>query len=123
MSLAKILVVDDEIEIVRAVKMRLKAAGYDVIAAYDGMSATQLAFREAPDLIIMDIGMPCGDGHVIAQRLLTNVETSATPIVYLTARTGEADRKKAAENRAAGYLTKPFKAEELLDTVSNALLN
>jgi DNA-binding response OmpR family regulator len=121
MSLAKILVVDDEVEIVRAVSMRLRAAGYEVIAAHDGMMATKLAIRESPDLVIMDIGMPCGDGHVVAERLLTNFGTSATPIVFLTARTAESDRARAAENHAAGYLTKPFKAEELLTTVSRAL--
>jgi DNA-binding response OmpR family regulator len=121
MSQAKILVVDDEVEIARAVTIRLRAAGYEVIVAHDGMMATQLAMREAPDLVIMDIGMPCGDGHVITQRLRDNVETMSTPIIYLTARTAEVDRKRATENRAVGYLTKPFKAEELLATVSHAL--
>jgi DNA-binding response OmpR family regulator len=121
MSQTKILVVDDEVEIVRAVAMRLKSAGYEVIAAHDGITATQLAIREKPDLVIMDIGLPCGDGHVITQRLLDNVETMSTPIIYLTARTADVDRKKAAAIGAAGYLTKPYRAEELLDTVSRAL--
>jgi two-component system KDP operon response regulator KdpE len=121
MSQAKILVVDDEMEIVRAVTMRLRAAGYEVIAAHDGLMATQLAIREQPDLVILDIGMPCGDGHTVAQRLQNQMGTMSTPIIFLTARTAEADRKQAAEVRAAGYLTKPFKPEELLSTVSRAL--
>ena len=121
MSLAKILVVDDEIEIVRAVSMRLEASGYEVIVAHDGLIATQLAIRASPDLVIMDIGMPCGDGHIVAQRLLNNVETSSIPIIYLTARTAEVDRKRAAISHVAGYLTKPFKAGELLATVARAL--
>jgi DNA-binding response OmpR family regulator len=121
MSQAKILVVDDEVEIVRAVTMRLRAAGYAVIVAHDGMMATQLAIRESPDLVIMDIGMPCGDGHVVGQRLLENMETMSTPIIYLTARTADVDRKTATANRAAGYLTKPFKAEDLLESVALAL--
>jgi len=121
MSKAKILVVDDEMEIVRAVTMRLKAAGYEVIAAHDGMMATQLAIRESPDLVIMDLGMPCGDGHIVMQRLLDNVETMSTPVIVLTARTADADRKQAAAHRAAGYLTKPFQATDLLQCVSRAL--
>ena len=121
MAQSKILVVDDEVEIARAVAMRLRAAGYQVIVAHDGMMATQLAFSESPDLVIMDIGLPCGDGHIVTQRLLNNVETMSMPIIYLTARTAEVDRKRAEINHAAGYLTKPFKADELLTTVSDAL--
>lgn len=118
---AKILVVDDEISIVRAVTTRLTWAGYKVVTAYDGMMATDLAFHELPDLVLMDIGMPCGNGHVVAQRLLTNDKTMFIPVVYMTARTTEGDREQAVANHAAGYLTKPFKGDELLDTVSHAL--
>ena len=121
MSKTKILVVDDEVEIARAVTMRLRAAGYEVITAHDGLMATQLAIHQSPDLVIMDIGMPCGDGHKIAQRLLNNPETMSTPVIYLTARTAEIDRQKAASNRVAGYVTKPFKADELLNAVTRAL--
>ena len=121
MSLAKILVVDDEAEIVRAVTMRLRAAGYEVLAANDGLMATKLALHEAPDLVIMDIGIPCGDGHAVASSLLNNVATMSTPVIYLTARTADEDRLRAKENCVAGYLTKPFKADELLSTVARAL--
>ncbi len=117
----KVLVADDEMEIVRAVTMRLRAAGYQVISARDGMEATQMAVCEAPDLVILDIGMPCGDGHTVAQRLQNNTRTMMTPIVFLTARTSEADRARAAEARPVGYLTKPFKSQELLDLVARAL--
>ena len=121
MSQAKILVVDDEVEIVRAVTMRLRAVGYEVIAAHDGLMATQLVMSEAPDLVIMDLGMPCGDGHTVMQRLLNNMETMSTPVIVMTARTADEDRARAAANRAAGYLTKPFKASDLLQSVSRAL--
>jgi DNA-binding response OmpR family regulator len=118
---AKILVVDDEQEIVRALTMRLRAAGYQVISAHDGLVGTQMAITESPDLVILDIGMPCGDGHTVAQRLMNNKETRATPIIFLTARTSEIDRKKAKNVHAAGYLTKPFKSQDLLDTIADAL--
>lgn len=87
---AKILVVDDEPDVVRALTMRLKFAGYEVIVASDGASATRLAITEQPDLVILDIGLPCGDGHDVAGRLCENMNTAAVPIIFLTARTSQA---------------------------------
>src|SRR5579863_5971396 len=121
MPQAKILVVDDEQSIVRALTIRLRAVGYEVISANDGLVGTQMALHESPDLVILDIGMPCGDGHTIAQRLMKNNATMSTPIIFLTARTSETDRKKAASVHSVGYLTKPFDSQDLLDTVSRAL--
>ena len=121
MPQAKILVVDDEPEIVRALTMRLRAAGYEVIAANDGLIGTKMAIQEAPDLVLLDIGMPCGNGHTVAERMMKNVKTMTIPFVFVTACTSEEDRRKAADARAAGYLTKPFKTQELLDTVAHAL--
>ena len=121
MPQAKILVVDDEPEIVRALTMRLRAAGYEVIAANDGLIGTKMAIQEAPDLVLLDIGMPCGNGHTVADRMRKNVKTMTTPFVFLTACAAEEDRRKAAGARAAGYLTKPFKTHELLDTIARVL--
>ena len=122
MPQTKILVVDDEQDIVRALTMRLRAVGYEVITASDGLSGTQKAFQESPDLVILDIGLPGGNGHTVAERLMENNKTMSTPIIFLTARTSEEDRKKAETTHPAGYLTKPFKSQELLDTVSRALM-
>lgn len=122
MSKPKVLVVDDEQDIVRSVGMRLQSAGCEVISATDAVMATQLALREAPNLVILDIGMPCGNGHMIAERMRDNVKTMSIPIIFLTARTAEADREKACQAGAFAYLTKPFKSEELLAIVSQALV-
>ena len=121
MSQAKILVVDDEQDIVRVLTMRLRAAGYKVISAKDGLIGTKMAIQESPDLVILDIGMPCGNGHTLVERMMKNVKTMTTPFIFLTACTSEEDRQKAADARAAEYLTKPFKTQELLDTVLHAL--
>jgi DNA-binding response OmpR family regulator len=118
---AKILVVDDEPEILIAVGMRLRAAGYEVVSAEDGNQATQRAIQERPDLIIMDIGMPGGDGHTVARRLANTVTTLLTPVIYLTARTTPADRTTAMSLGAADYITKPFTPEILLKAVEKAL--
>lgn len=118
---AKILVVDDEPDIVKGVTMRLKFAGYEVITACDGAMATQIAIRERPDLIVLDIGMPCGDGHMVAQRLGDNSATMTIPIIFLTARTALEERDKAIAEGAVAFITKPFVPDELLTAVNLAL--
>jgi DNA-binding response OmpR family regulator len=118
---AKILVVDDEPDVIRALTMRLKFAGYEVIVAADGASATRMAITEQPDLIILDIGLPCGDGHMVAHRLCDNMNSTVIPVIFLTARTSQADRAKAMEVGAADFITKPFTAVQLLSSVERAL--
>jgi DNA-binding response OmpR family regulator len=118
----KIMVVDDEMEIVRAVGMRLMVAGYKVITALDGGMAIGMAEIERPDLVILDIGMPHADGHKVAACLRENPRTWLTPIIYLTARTSEEDKARAYQSGAVAYLTKPFKTQDLLGVVSRALI-
>ena len=117
MSKRKVLVVDDEPDIVRALSLRLKSNGYDVVIARDGLQATATAVREEPDLVILDIGMPCGDGHTVALRLRDNSKTCMVPIIALTARTAESDRMKAEENGVTRYFTKPFDPDTLMTAV------
>jgi len=118
---AKILIVDDEADIVMSLSKRLRFAGYEIAAAGDGEEATRVALRMQPDIIILDIGMPCGDGHVVADRVRANVNTMFAQIIFLTARVGETDRERALQAGAYGYLTKPFKPDELLRMIEGAL--
>jgi DNA-binding response OmpR family regulator len=117
----KILIVDDEPDVIRALMMRLTFAGYEVIAASDGASATKAAIVSQPDVIILDIGMPCGDGHTVARRLSENISTLFIPIIFLTARASQVDKDLAADVGAADYITKPFTSERLLAAVKRAL--
>jgi len=119
--LARILVVDDEPDVQLSVRKRLVSAGYEVITAGDGFEATKMAIQCRPDLIVLDIGMPCGDGHVVAERLRDNVSTSKIPVIYLTARTSPVDRDKALALGAFAFVTKPFKSEEILELIQQAL--
>ena len=110
----KVLVVDDEHEIVKAVSMRLVADGYETIVAMDGLQATAMAMNEQPDVIILDIGMPAGDGHTVVKRLKESPQTWSIPIIFLTARTSEEDHKKAYEQGVDRYITKPFDSNDLV---------
>src|SRR5437879_9627825 len=118
----KVMVVDDEMDIVRAVGMRLMIAGYKVVSAVDGAMAIGVAESELPDLVILDIGMPYADGHAVASRLRDNPKTRLTPIIFLTARTSTEDRAQAYGAGAVAYVTKPFKTQDLLGVVSRALV-
>jgi DNA-binding response OmpR family regulator len=117
----KILVADDEPEIVLAVAMLLKSRGYEVVTGEDGIQATQIAIKEKPDLIILDISMPAGDGHTVCQRLRSSPQTAGIPILFLTARDTVKDMKQAMEEGAAGYMTKPYQPKELLDKVKELI--
>jgi two-component system chemotaxis response regulator CheY len=117
----RILVVDDEPEIRQALGLRLSAAGYDVLSAGDGYQGTQLAITEQPDAIVLDIGLPAGDGHTVAERLRANPRTVGIPVIYLTARTSPADARKARESGAFGYLIKPYPPQVLLSMILKAV--
>lgn len=117
----RVLIVDDEPEIIKALAMRLRWAGYEVISASDGLSATQTAIREQPDAIVLDIGLPAGDGHLVAHRLNENLKTMSIPVIYLTARDSAEDRKRASDLGAFDYITKPFRPERLLETLAKVL--
>jgi two-component system OmpR family response regulator len=119
MCRGRILVVDDEPEIVHSLSLRLRSEGYQVSTAMDGHGATKTAIAEQPDLIILDIGMPAGNGHVVVERLRNIPETADIPVIYLTARTSENDYHRAREGGVTKYITKPFDTEVLLAAVES----
>lgn len=121
MSKGIVLVVDDEPDIVRSITIRLQSAGYDVLTAMDGLQATNIALKKNPDLIILDLGMPAGGGHVVIERLRGSVKACNVPIIVLSARTGYEDLQKAIENGVEKYITKPFKSEELIAAVDELI--
>jgi DNA-binding response OmpR family regulator len=121
MSKGRVLIVEDEIDIVRALDLRLCFYGYEVVTANNGVEALAVAITTHPDLVILDIGLPDGDGYTVAQSLLENRDTRSIPIIFLTARTSDEDRERAFMAGIARFLTKPCKAEDLLDTVDRAI--
>jgi DNA-binding response OmpR family regulator len=115
----KILVVDDEEDVARALKIRLKANGYHVVLASDSVQAFSMANKEKPNLIILDIMIPGGGGFVVAERLKQSTATHDIPIIFLTGISGGEER--AYKVGASGYVMKPYHPEKLLETIHNAL--
>lgn len=121
MSKKRILLVDDEVELVEMVKMRLEANDYDVICAYDGQEAVKAARKEIPDLIILDVMIPKLDGYKVCKTLKTDAKCKNIPIALFTARAQESDKKTGKEAGADAYIIKPFEPQTLLSTVKQLL--
>ena len=121
MAKKKILVIDDEQNTVRIVQARLEASGYEVIAAFDGRQGLTHAHKERPDLIILDVMMPAGDGYFVYKKLKMSSNTRSIPVIFLTAKDRPEDVAKAYKLGAQYYLKKPYKPEVFLETVKKAL--
>ena len=117
----KILIVDDEIQLVDMVKMRLEANSYDVITAYDGQEGLDKARKEKPDLIILDLMLPKMDGYKVCRMLKFDEKYKSIPIVMFSARAQEEDEKMGMEVGADDYVTKPFDPKVLLDKIQKLL--
>ena len=114
----RILVVDDEPNILASVVPLLRARGYEVFTAMTGRAALEAVDRDAPDLLLLDLGLPDIDGVVVCSQIR---ETHNTPIVVLSARGAEHDKVRALDAGADDYVTKPFGTEELLARIRVAL--
>jgi two-component system, OmpR family, KDP operon response regulator KdpE len=114
----RILLVDDEAAIQRAVGPLLRSRGYDVQVAASGAAALEAVLSGAPDLVVLDLGLPDLDGIEVCRRIRAR---SKVPVVVLSARGGEADKVQALDLGADDYVTKPFGPEELLARVRVAL--
>jgi DNA-binding response OmpR family regulator len=117
----KILVVDDHAPLRTLCRLSLEAAGFRVEEAADGDEALAAISAARPDLILLDIMMPRVSGWEVAAALLADHVTDRIPIVFITARTGAADRVRAFELGAQAYLTKPFDPAGLAETVTKVL--
>jgi DNA-binding response OmpR family regulator len=117
----KILIVDDERDIVKALMIRLQGAGYEVVTAFDGAQAIFVAHKEKPDLILLDIRMPAGNGFSVAEKLKHSVNTFSIPVIFLTGSPETNAEERAMTLGARFYIKKPYDPEELLDAVRRAL--
>jgi two-component system alkaline phosphatase synthesis response regulator PhoP len=121
MEKKKILIVDDERDIVKALMIRLKGAGYDVVTAFDGAQGVFMAHKETPDIILLDIRMPAGNGFSVVERLKHSTPTCTIPVIILTGSPEKNAEERAIELGARFYIKKPYDPEELLDAIKRAL--
>ncbi len=121
MSGKKILIIDDDQDLLLGLTPRLKANGYSVISAKDGISAIAVARKEAPDLIILDLGLPGGDGFVVLKRLKDLADIGATPVIVLSARNPAGNRERVLGAGAVAFFQKPPDNHEFLAAIRLAL--
>jgi two-component system OmpR family response regulator len=121
MSGQKVLIVDDDKDMLRGMNIRLKANGYNVVFAADAISAISVARKEEPDTIILDIGLPGGDGFTVMERLKSLLPVAYIPIIILTARDVSGNQERAINAGAYAFLQKPVDNDVLLETIQNAL--
>lgn len=117
----KVLLVDDDLDLLRGLTIRLKACGYQVVYATDGMSAVSMAQRERPDLIVLDLGLPGGDGFAVMDRLKALNPVAPIPIIIHTARDPLVNRERALAGGAEVFLQKPCDSLVLLESIKDIL--
>ncbi|MFA4993268.1 MAG: response regulator [Candidatus Omnitrophota bacterium] len=121
MSKKRILLIEDEADMVYALNLQLEAANYEVLSASDGQAGLDMARKEKPDLIILDLMLPKIDGYKICRLLKFDEKYKKIPIIMFTARAQEQDKKLGREVGADAYITKPFDSKVLLDKISALL--
>lgn len=116
-----VLLVEDDPNISLAFGVRLKAMGYGVHTAKDAVTAVSEVRKHHPDVVLLDISLPAGDGFLVAERIKKLVDTGSTPIIFITASNKEGLRERAMEMGAVGFLKKPFDAVQLSNAIETAL--
>ncbi len=117
----KILIVDDDQDLLRGLNIRLKANGYKVVFAVDALSAISVARKEKPDLIILDLGLPGGDGFTVMERMSNLMPLAPIPIIVLSARDPASNEKKSLEAGAEAFFQKPVDNDTLLAAIRISL--
>ena len=121
MNPKKILVVDDEVDLVETVRFPLEMEGYQVLVSYNGEDALNQARKENPDLILLDLMLPKLDGYKVCRLLKFDERYKHIPILMLTAKIQEKDKALGMETGANEYITKPFDMDLLLQKVKGYL--
>ena len=113
----RVLMIDDEADLIKVVHVRLAAEGYDFISATNGLEGLEAAEKEKPDLILLDVMMPHMHGLDVLKNLKKDSDTASIPVIMLTATSDTESAFKAKELGAVDYIIKPFNLEAMLDAV------
>lgn len=116
-----VLVADDESDIVETLQFMLESDGFEVLTAYDGEEALNIARRAIPDVILLDVMMPKINGYKVSRLLKFDKKFQDIPILMITARTQEEDKLIGEETGADEYITKPFEISNVIDLINKHL--
>jgi len=120
-STKKILIVEDEPNLLKVLKIRVQSAGYEALTALDAYQGVQSAIANRPDLVILDLMMPAGGGYQSLKNIRTSLLTKDLPVVILTGARDEELKNRVLEAGVAAYLEKPYNPEEFLGTIRQIL--
>jgi CheY-like chemotaxis protein len=121
MAMKTVLLIDDDNIFLLTIGVRLKSMGYTVYAAKDAVNAISAVRKNNPDVIVLDVSLPAGDGFMVAERLQKLISTATTPIIFVTASEKPGLRERAMKVGAVAFLKKPFDATTLADAIESAL--
>ena len=116
-----VLIIEDEVDVLEIVERNLEGGGYRILKCLDGETGLICAHERKPDLVLLDLNLPGLDGMDVCRRLKSDIATRSTPIIILTARSGESDVVEGLRNGADDYITKPFRTAELVARVDAIL--
>jgi DNA-binding response OmpR family regulator len=120
-SKAKVLIVEDDDDLRRGLTYRLQTSGYEIVHAPDGVAAISVARNELPDVVLLDLGLPAGDGIKVLERYANLPELSAIPVVVLTGRDPRTAEPATRKFHVAAFLQKPVDNKDLLEAIERAL--
>ena len=122
MKANKILIIEDDHDIRRGLNVRLRANDYETAFASDAVMALSIAKKEAPDLILLDLGLPGGDGFVVLERMKNIASLACTPVIVVSARDPKTNEKRALDAGAEAFFQKPVDHKDLLIAIQRALM-
>ncbi len=117
----KIMIIDDDPDMRLGLHVRLKANNFQTVFAADALSAISEARKHQPDLIILDLGLPAGDGFIVMERFRANMHLSMTPVIVVSARDRLANEQRAIKAGAKAFMQKPVDNDQLLATINHLL--
>lgn len=122
MNVNKILIIEDDPDMRRGLNVRLRANDYDTAFATDAVMALGIVKREAPDLVLLDLGLPGGDGFVVLERMSNIGLLASTPVIVVSARDPKINEKRALDAGAEAFFQKPVDNDQLMKAIQRALL-